>query len=171
MEVSYSIENDRLFQEAINRAIATTQDLRIPLTLISKDFFKSEQAIWMLQSRGEYPDLAESTKRKRERDQQPYYPILYRTGKLKSSMTNPTDYNCINEIINKKMLIIGTRLEYGKYHQRGTSKMPMRKFLFVGPETKKYAQYEIQGRTERWLNILNDFVMKKLKKEMSKTKK
>ncbi|MBF0300593.1 MAG: hypothetical protein HQK51_17905 [Oligoflexia bacterium] len=78
MEVSYNVDNDRKFRDAIDRAIRATDDLRLPLTLISKDFFKSQRAIWKLQSPGEYPDLAPSTKKDRERRGQPYYPILRR---------------------------------------------------------------------------------------------
>jgi phage gpG-like protein len=161
---SYSIDNDRRFRQALDRARQETSDLTIPLTLIAKDFFKSQRAIWLLKSPGLYPDLAESTKAKRRRDNQPLYPILKRTGALELSMTDPTDPKAISEIVNKNTLIVGTKVEYGIYHQSDAprSKIPLRKFLFIGPEAPRFASSEQKGRPERWMNILNEFVLAKM---------
>jgi len=45
---SYSVDNDRSFRAALDRAISASTDLTLPLTLISKDFYKSEKAIFKL---------------------------------------------------------------------------------------------------------------------------
>ena len=162
---SYSVDNDRRFRNALARAQVEVTDLTIPLTLISKDFFKSQKAIWALKGPGQYPDLAKSTKKKREREGRPYYPILKRSGLLEKSMTDPRDANAIAEIVNKQGLILGTRVSYGIFHQsdRGRKKIPLRKFLFIGPEAKKFATSDMMGRPERWLNIINSFILEKLK--------
>lgn len=161
---SYTIENDKAFQAAIARAKAVTDDLRIPLTLISKDFYKSEKAIFMLKGPGQYPDLKEKTKADKIKGGFSVYPILKRTGRLEGSVTNPTHADAVNQIINKRTLIIGTTVPYGVYHQsdRGRVKIPLRKFLFIGPEST-FANSDQQGRVGRWMNIMNEFVMKKLK--------
>ena len=164
---SYEVDNDKAFQRAIERAKRAVDDLTVPLTLITKDFYRSEKAIFQLQSPGQYPDLARSTKKARARAGVSVYPILMgmgtSRGKLAKSLTEPDSPDAYNQIINKRTLFIGTQVEYGIYHQSDAprSKIPLRKFLFIGPESK-FANSDQQGRVGRWLNIMNDFVLKKL---------
>lgn len=170
LATSYNIRNDRAFQAALERARRVTGDLRLPFTLIAKDFYKSQRAIWDLKGAGQYPDLAESTKIRRKSMKRPgatnvNYPILLgETGDLRDSMTNPKDPNTILEI-GKTDLTIGTKVPYGIYHQSDSprSKIPLRKFLFIGPEAPKFAVGDLSGRPERWLKTLNDYVVKKMK--------
>ena len=157
---SYSVDNDRKFRETIERVSKDITDLRIPFRLISNDFYKSQKAIWQLKSPGLYPDLAESTKADRRRRNQPLYPILKRTGMLERSTTNPNDGEAINEV-TKTTLTIGSKVKYGIFHQQGTKHMPMRKFLFIGPEAPRFANDQQKGRLERWTGILNAFALEK----------
>lgn len=167
---SYKIGNDAKFKAGIARAQAVTEDLRIPLTLISKDFYKSEQAIFMLKSAGQYPDFKNKENGFSDYQIQKLkkwdfdYPLLKASGKLEASLTNPDAPGAVNQIINKRTLIIGTQQDYGIFHQsdRPRKKIPLRKFLFIGPESS-FANSDQQGRVGRWLNIMNDFVVKKLK--------
>ena len=160
---SYKIENDRAFYAAIERAKKVTSDLTIPLTLIAKDFYKSEKSIFMLKGPGQYEDLKDATKEDKRRGGFSVYPILARTGRLGDSLTNPTHPDAINQIVNKRTLVIGTGVSYGVFHQsdRPRNKIPLRKFLFIGPESR-FANADQQGRLGRWMNIMNAFVMKKL---------
>jgi phage gpG-like protein len=167
---SYDIDADKKFQSALVRAKAVTSDLTIPLTLISKDFYKSQKAIFMLKGPGQYPDLQDdpppgrSTKREKVRLGFSVYPILKRTGRLEGSTTIPTHPDAVNQIINRRTLIIGSKVPYGVYHQSDKprkTKLPMRKFLFIGPEST-FATSDQQGRVGRWLNILNSYILKKL---------
>lgn len=166
--VSYSADNDQKFRDALIEAQKTVGDLTVPLTLIAKDFFKSEVAIWALKGPGQYPDLSQRTLDQRHRDKQPIYPILKRSGALEKSMTDPTDPNAISEIVNGESLFIGTRVKskkgypYPAVHQFGSKNVPMRKFLFIGPEAPQFATSEQMGRLDRWLNILNSYVDQKL---------
>lgn len=161
---SYSADNDRKFREAIAKAGAAVKDLTIPLTLIAKDFFKSERAIFQLQGPGQYPDLAESTKKNRIKNNLPIYPILKKSGALERSVTDPTDTNSVNYIEGGYKLVIGTKLAYGIYHQsdKPRSKIPLRKFLFIGPEAPRWAVGDQVGRLQRWLGILDGFLEQKL---------
>lgn len=179
---SYDVDADKKFAAAIARARLVTDDLTIPLTQISKDFYKSEKAIFMLKSAGKYPDLSTKPFRAFWKNVHPYahlyeggykqykqenfgfqYPILKRTGRLEASLTNPADADAVNQIINKRTLIIGTEVEYGIYHQSDAprTKIPLRKFLFIGPEST-FATSDQQGRVGRWLNIMNSHVLKKM---------
>jgi phage gpG-like protein len=161
---SYSVDNDKVFRETLDRVSEEVSDLTIPLTLISKDFYKSEAAIFKLSGPGKYQDLAPSTKKRKQKEVGFVYPILKRSGVLADSMTDPTNSNAINFIANKNTLVIGTRVPWGVYHQsdEARSKIPLRKFLFIGPEASQFATSEQQGRLERWVGILNGFLAQKL---------
>lgn len=159
---SYSIENDKAFQAAITKLEAKIQDLTIPLTEISKDFYKSEKSIFQLQGPGQYPDFkSEKSRQQKIREVGFAYPLLLRSGALGESVTSPTAPGSINQIVNKKLLILGTSLPYAIFHQsdRPRSKIPLRKFLFIGPEAKDVATSDQQGRLERWVGILEDFLL------------
>jgi len=56
---------------------------------------------------------------------------------------------------------MGTTLEYANAHQEGIG-VPLRRFLFVGPESVKFANSEISGFPERALNTLNTWIMRDL---------
>lgn len=168
---SYNVDNDKRFSKALQKASKEIGDLRIPLTLISKDFYKSQKAIFMLQGPGQYPDFkGEETGSGLTRYQNfkliKYgfdYPLLKATGALEDSVTKPSDKNAINQITNKRSLVIGTKIKYGIYHQsdKPRSVIPQRKFLFIGPESN-FANNDQKGRPERWAGYLNAFVLKKM---------
>lgn len=161
---SYEIKNDVLFKKALERAASVTADLTLPLTQIGQDFYKSEKAIFKLKGPGQYPDLAPSTKNFKFRKFGFRYPILKATGRLEKSVTTRSSPDSIFQIIKKQTLIIGTSVPYGIFHQSDDPRttLPLRKFLFIGPEAKKFARGPTAGRPGRWLNILNQHVLKKL---------
>jgi len=173
IDIQLTIDNQRRFEEAINRARATTSDLRIPLTLIAKDWFRSNRGIFDpgRKSAGQYEELSERYAKAKVRKWGFKYPILRASGALADSLTDPENSNAIADIINSGSLVLGTRLRgkkgapYPSYLQFGTSKgMPARPFLFIGPEAPRFATSAQMGRPERWFNILNSFVLKNLEK-------
>lgn len=168
IEVKFDIKDQQRFQDAINRAKAATEDLRVPLTLIAKRWFKGNQAIFQLGSPGKYVDLSANYKKTKMQKYGFIYPILKATGALASSITEPTDPNAISEIVNKDTLLLGTRIEYGVYHQSdsGRSRLPRRPFLFAGDEA--FAPESMRDNPKIWLEILNNFVLQKLKQEVGK---
>lgn len=174
---SYSVDADNRFKAALAKAKESIADLTIPLIEISKDFYKSEQAIFKLKGPGQYPDLGGfnpdeiapgSTKSRREiaKDQKQkqvgfIYPILKREGRLADSLLNPSHSDAINQIVNKSNLIIGTKVPYAVYHQSDAPRsiIPLRKFLFIGPEAIQFARDPVlSGRLQRWTGILEEFV-------------
>jgi phage gpG-like protein len=168
---SYTIENDAVFKRGLDRTMSEIQDLRIPFGLILQDFYKSERAIFQLKSAGKYPDFqgekspAGFTKYKWRKIKR-YgfaYPLLKASGKLEKSITTPNSEGSIANI-SPLSLIFGTQIPYAIYHQSDAprSKIPLRKFIFIGAEAPRFATSEQQGRLERWLNILNDYVLKTL---------
>lgn len=166
--ISYSADNDRAFKNQLDRAFAVVDDLTEPFKLIAADFYRSEKAIFKLSGPGQYEDFKRDKKGKsyyKDRKQAKYgsaYPLLRATGKLERSVTSGNDSNAIL-IIGKNVLAIGTSVAYGIYHQSDEprSKMPLRKFLFIGPESQ-FAVGDQAGRLSRWNNIINTFILRKM---------
>jgi len=166
---SYSVDNDRKFRNAIKKASEVSDDLRVPFGLILRDFYKSQQAIFKLKGPGQYPDFKKGGSESRYakakfREVGFKYPLLVRSGALAASLLGPNNPGSISQI-TKLSLTIGTSIEYGIYHQsdKARSKIPLRKFLFIGPEAKRFATSEQVGRLERWQGYMTDFISKKIK--------
>ncbi len=175
--VSYSIENDAAFKAGIKRAQEVVSDLRVPYGLILRDFYKSQQSIFSLKSEGQYPPFQNKSGGKVVDGKTPYqraklkavgfdYPLLVRSGALAASLLGPSNKGSISAI-GPVSMVWGTSISYAIYHQsdKPRKKIPLRKMLFIGPEAKQFATSEQVGRLQRWLNILNDHVLKKMKTE------
>lgn len=169
--VSYNIDNDRKFRNALIRAGEQIGDLRVPFGLILADFYRSEQAIFKLSGPGQYPPFQGKTlsdgntayQRRKKKMVGFDYPLLVKSGALAASVLGPSNPSSIAEI-GPLSLIFGTSIPYGVYHQSDAprTKIPLRKFLFIGPESQ-FNTSETAGRTGRWLNILNDAVLRNIR--------
>ena len=93
------------------------------------------------------------------------YPLLFRTGKLAASLLGPNNDGSIS-FIGKLSLIFGTSVAYGIYHQSdgARTKLPLRKFIFIGPEASRFATSDQMGRLERWLGYVHDHIGRSLAK-------
>jgi hypothetical protein len=79
-----------------------------------------EAEMWSSDGRGTWPPLAESTVR-----QKGHSTILVDTGALKASLIDPGTAMKISGTSAEW----GTGIDYARYHQEGTSKMPMRQVI------------------------------------------
>lgn len=175
---SYNIDNDIAFARKLEQVRAKVSDLRVPMRMIGLSFFKSRRAIFKLKGPGKYPKLGGLhpnrkdpktglTNRKRAENAKlrrtgSIYPLLQGdTRTLEKSITNPNDPNAIF-VVTKGSGVFGTRVEYGLYHQsdRQRNKIPLRKFLFFGPESTKFGPGKTDQFTKRALRILDDHVAK-----------
>lgn len=168
---SYTLQNDVAFKAALKRASETVQDLRIPFGLILSDFYKSEAAIFQLGGPGKYPDFKnggpESRYAKLKQKSVGFkYPLLVRTSRLAKSLLGPNNRDSVAKI-TALSLAFGTSTPYAIYHQSDKPRktLPQRKVLFIGPEAPRFANSEQTGRLQRWNNIMNDFVLKKLRSQ------
>lgn len=178
--MSYVLENDEKFKASLKLAAQASEDLRVPFSLILSDFYRSERAIFNLQGPGKYPDFGglnptqkypngdthrdRAIKQKYRRTGGLVYPLLVgATGKLSASLTNPGAQGAIG-LVGKNYLVIGTSIDYGIYHQSDATrkKIPLRKFLFIGPESN-VANDSQKGRPTRWGKILSDHIVRGLK--------
>ena len=191
---SYTLENDVAFKAALTRAQAVVSDLKVPFGLILADFYKSQQAIWKLKGPGKYPPFsgknigemragplryptatrkpipenANALKQYQYYKLKKYgfdYPLLVATGRLAASLSGPSNRDSVSSI-GPLHMYFGTSTPYAIYHQsdKARKRIPLRKFLFIGPEAPSFATSEQMGRLGRWNNILNDYVLKALKR-------
>ena len=182
---SYSVDNDGKFKAALKQASEVSSDLRVPFGLILRDFYKSQVAIFKLKGPGQYPAFKNSqgkyeqqgsARRYVDRSKSPYqrakikavgfdYPLLVRSGALANSLLGPNNKGSV-AIVTPLSLTIGTLIKYGIFHQSDAarSKIPLRKFLFIGPEASQFATSEQMGRLKRWLMILETHIQTQIKK-------
>lgn len=158
--ISYDSKADKEVRNLLKRIGKVTNDLTPYLVTIAEELRQSRKAIFKLKSRGAYPDfkgpkiaetwstgkLARPESRTRDGSKTAYqyakkknygfeYPLLRATGRLEKSITT-TNGDHIATVINKRTLEFGTAVDYGDYHQSDAprSKMPLRKFLFIGSD-------------------------------------
>jgi phage gpG-like protein len=166
---SYSVDNDKRFRNALKAASESIDDFRIPFGSILRDFYRSQQAIWKLQGPGKYPPF-QSKNMKEGQNKTPYqlqkirkygfdYPLLVASGRLAASLSGPNNPGSV-AVISRLSLIFGSSVAYGMYHQSDEprKKIPLRKFLFIGPEAPRFATSDQVGRLQRWIGYINDHV-------------
>lgn len=173
--VHYTYDPQGVFQAAMRNAASKVSDLTIPFSLITKEWYQGNKAIFSLKGPGKYPPLggfnfddlvkgkpythrqrSEAQKRRRYGFD---YPLLLATGRLMSSITSPGPDSIASNIAGKQ-LDLGTRVEYAIYHQSSKGprrKIPFRPFLFIGSEQLAPTQIA-NNRQLAWVNILQNYV-------------
>lgn len=166
---SYVLENDKIFKQTLEDASQVVSDLRVPFGLIGRDFYRSEKAIFKLKGPGQYPEFkGEKLPSGRTRYQEAKikkvgfdYPLLVRSGALAASITTPNAKGSLYQV-TPLSLVIGSTIPYGIFHQSDEprSRIPLRKFVFIGPEAPRFANSDQQGRLQRWVAIIEDYAVK-----------
>lgn len=173
--ISANVDPNKDFRRELKIALKKLEDLTIPFTLMSREWFKANRSIFDegRKGPGKYADLSPKYKQAKTRAIGSPYPILRgfvkepgqpakKSGKLADSMINPTNSDSVNKIINKKALVLGTKVTsedgapYPLYLHFGTRKMPARPFVLLGGE--QVATREINQRTKNWAMMLQDYV-------------
>ena len=166
--VDFRVDPKGEFKKALIRAGKKVNDLRVPFKLITMEFYKSNKALFPAKgSNGPdvFEDLSENYKRQKDKKHKFIYPILRASGRLMNSLTKPTDRDTVATVINKKSLLLGTKVPYASNLQFGTKNMPARPYLVVGTEEGLWAKTEhIQRRKRAWMQILEDYCTNSLKK-------
>jgi phage gpG-like protein len=159
MAVRFQVDPDKEFQKAIAKVVKEVDDLTIPFQEMTRSWFKSNRAIFALKSPGKYTDLTANYKKQKVKAVGFIYPILKRSGRLADSITKPDSSDAITEIINKKTLVLGSKVPYGSAHQFGTKVLPQRPWILLGAE--QTAPEEINRRRDAWVALLADYLAQK----------
>lgn len=178
--MKYEVDPKQKFEKAIKKSLKQLNDLTIPYNLMARSWFKSNVSIFDegRKSKGKYEDLSPKYKSRKARLLGSPYPILRgfvkekgsparKSGKLADSMTNPSHKDAVNLIVNKKILVLGTKVlskkgaPYARFLHFGTNKMSARPLALIGGE--QVATRQVNERRENWIKLLNDFVIQKSK--------
>ena len=146
---SYNVDNDKRFRKALDGAIKEVGNLRFAMGEISRDIYKNTRKNFILKSSGKYPPLSPKYAAYKKK-KKPGAPILVYSGRLRDSVLGPDTPDSILSI-GETSLVQGTKVPYARYVQEGTSKMPVRKYLFIDDAQA--------GRIER---IIMDYVISRL---------
>ncbi len=163
--IDFRVDPKGSFKKALLRAGKRSKDLRIPFKLITDSFFKTNKALFAFTTKGPFEELSPRYQREKDKKWGFIWPILKASGKLESSITNPTDPDAVSSVLNKTTLLLGTKVPYGGFLQFGTKFMPARPYLVVGTEKGEWAKSKhIQRRKERWKEVLEKYCADSLKK-------
>lgn len=167
MEISFQVDPDRSFDKALKALAKVTSDFRVPLQKIAEDFYRTQKPIFEMKGPGPYPDLSTLYKIRKRRLYGFIYPILKANGRLAKAASEQGASGNITEI-NETDVSFGVNentIPYAAFHQSDAPrrKIPLRKFLFIGPEAPQFASSDQMRRVSRWTQILNSFMMEKMK--------
>ena len=174
--IQYEFVNNRQFGSALKGAIKQIGNLKWALEKISDDFYTSERAIFLLTSRGGYKDLDKDYAKQKERKFGFVYPILKASGRLEKAITSKNSPDSIN-IVGKQTLVIGEKTGYGIFHNSDKTprkKIPQRKFVFIGPESRWFAARDRAnkgGRLTRWTTTIEGYVARVMNSKGFKTRR
>lgn len=160
----YTVDEDGRFAGALERAVAALGDLSPAFKSIADDFYRTQGEIFKQSGSGSYPDLSPRYKVRKTLKFGFAYPILRARGKLETAALGGS--GSVTDIGPRslEMGIDEKRVPHAVYHNSDDprSKMPLRKMVYVGPEAPQFLLGDQVGRDERWLNILNDYVLQRL---------
>lgn len=174
MVMKIDVDPNQELQKSLNKTIRKLGDITIPLMLISRSWFKGNVSQFDKgrKSRGKYADLSTNYKNLKKKYIGSAYPILRgfikvkgskarKSGKLADSMTDPRNKYAVNLIVNKKSLIMGTKVRnkkgknYAFYLNDGTKFMPARKVVLFGSE--QVATSQQNKRVQGWVYMLEKY--------------
>ena len=143
------------------KAALACDDLTPALILIAQYWFKSNSAIFSLKSKGKYADLSPKYKAYKASILGSPYPILLFGGRLMASITGEPNEESVNQIINRKSLVLGTSVPYANILQSGSTKrnLPPRPVVLFGNEA--VAPSAVKNRVAAWQDIMVRYVAQK----------
>lgn len=162
--IQFKVDENGAFRAALDRAKAVVKDLKQPFNAIADDFFRTQGEFFALSGPGPFPDLKPRYKVRKQAIYGFAYPILRAGGSLEAAATGGS--GSVREI-GELEAVFGVderQVPHAVYHNSDAprSKIPLRKFVFVGPEAPQFAIGEQKTRVDRWKNILNDYVLQRL---------
>lgn len=134
IQLTGTVKGEAQLDRALSRIISASNDLRIPFEFIGEDFRRIESD--QFDGEGYGWDALSPRYAARKLALYGELPILHRTGALREAMTIRGAPGNITEVFETEARF-GTDIEYGSYHQTGTSRMPQREVIRLREEDKR----------------------------------
>lgn len=134
--LTFDVDGDTQVARGFSRFADNVKDLSDAFREIAKDFHESEERQFDTEGgygAGGWAPLAPSTIESKARRGFPDR-ILVRTGQLRDSLMGRGPRAV--EVVRPLELRVGTELDYARYHQRGTRRMPARPVIMLPEEQK-----------------------------------
>lgn len=166
--ISFEVDPGGRFQKAIDQALKESIDLKEPFALCVRDFYRTQKPLFSSSNKSIYADLSERYKRTKRHKFGRIYPILVANGYLEEAATVEGASGNVTEITSEsfEIAVDASKIPYAPFHQSGTSKMPRRPFLFIGPE-EPIATDAQRSRVDRWTRIIEDHITRKMAKGLA----
>lgn len=145
---TFTVIGDKQVARGFSRFADDVKDLSEAFREIAKDFREGERRQFDTSGgygAGGWRSLSPATVAKKGHAR-----ILVDTGTLRDSLTGETPYSI--EIVRPLELTVGTKVDYARYHQTGTNRMPARPIIALPEEQKT-----------RWHKIIHRYLVKQAK--------
>lgn len=137
MRIQIDVQGERQLGVALGKIADGVSDLTPYWDDIQSLFYKTAQQIFKSEGAsgagGKWKELSTPYKQIKAK-QWGNVPILTASGRLQDSLTSETSDSVVEK--QKDSLTLGSSVEYGVYHQYGTSKMPKRAPIELTQEQK-----------------------------------
>lgn len=149
VKVRFEVANEVQFSRAFENFSSRIADLTEPFREIQLEFYDTMANVFAaegaFEDRTKWAELSPNYRAWKQR-KFPGRKILELTGKLKSSLiTSGSEGNV--SVVTPTEMSVGTTIPYAIYHQKGTSRMPMRKIIHLTQEQKL-----------RWVHIIHKYL-------------
>lgn len=161
IKVNAEIVNYEQFRKRLEAMKKTFASLKVPFTLIASDWYRdNKQELLDTNSKGAWEDdLKKATKDKKKRKKLAIYPMLRgETRDLLGSISNK-DHKDTELVIESNLLVMGTNVPYGIFHQSSQPRqiIPYRPFIINETVTGSQAA-KWESQLKRWDKILTDWM-------------
>lgn len=164
--VNFTVDPNKKFAKTLKELEKKSLDLTLPLNLITQSWYKTNNAIFALKGPGKYAPLSARYVRVKKKELGSAYPaLLGKNQRIKNAITQPTNSNAINKILNKRTLELGVKKTgefiYAAAHQYGNTSagLPARPYLFAAAEPAAPVS-DINRRVDIWIKLLEKHIIK-----------
>lgn len=140
LNVAYDIQGEEKFERALSLLYDSFRDWRRLWPQIAAEFYRIEKEQFNSQgasgASGAWQELSAGYEKYKALTY-PGRPILQASGHLKESITDPTNRDHVFRM-TETSLTIGTTDPVGRYHQRGSERLPQRKIFDLTDDDKRH---------------------------------
>ncbi len=143
LSINLGVEGEKRLRAVLQVSIDAIDDMDPAWQRIRDDFAEEEKDWLDSEGRGSFRRLSPAYAA-RKAAKYGNKPILQRSGRLRASLTDPNDRDFVYRA-ERLRVVLGTKVRYARYHQKGTRTMPRRPPVRMGRDAGK-----------RWSRIIHE---------------